>query len=113
MCCRKDTALKCYLESRHENGEAITYELMSQLAYIYYQKSIIWGYLQVSSDSKLLCASLDTCSYGCLEIKCPYSIGIDGSLTTTLTPNETAEKYGKSVMHKGEDGLLYLLYDYF
>ena len=39
-------------------------------------------YLGASSDGKLLCTSVDTCCYGCLEIKCPYSI--DGTVTMKL-----------------------------
>ena len=98
----KLTAIKCYLESRQNNSKAISLE---PTGYIYYQKSVI--YLGVSADGKLLCASVDTCCYGCLESKCPYSI--DGLLAITLTP-KIAENIEKIFIRKGEDGLLHLLH---
>ena len=84
-------AVKCYLESRQKNGEAITCEQTG--LHLLPEKY----YLGMSSDGKLLCVSVDTCCYGCPEIKCPYSI--DGSLIITLTPNEIAEKYGNKTFH--------------
>ena len=64
-------------------------------------------YLGVSSDGKLLCTSVDTCCYGCLEIKCPYSI--DGTVSINLTPYEIADKFGKKFcLQKDENGALHL-----
>ena len=72
--------------------------LVSKVAYIYYQKSLIWEHLQIVSGYLLLWLP---------KIKCLYSI--DGSLVITLTPNEITEKYGNNFfMHKGGDGLLHL-----
>ena len=104
MLWRKDsepTAIKCYLESRHKNGEAISFEPTG--LHLLPEKC----YLGASSDGKLLCTSVDTCCYGCLEIKCPY--GIDGSLTITLTPDEIAEKYGKKFSCTREK-MVYFIY---
>ena len=55
-------ALKCYLESRQKNGKAITCEQTG--LHLLPEKCC----LGASSDGKLLCASVDTCCYGCLEI---------------------------------------------
>lgn len=95
------TARICYIESRHKNGETMVFEPTG--LHLLPEKS----YLGASSDGKLLCTSVDTCCYGCLEIKCPYSI--DGTVTIALTPNEIAENFGKNFfMQKGDDGLLHL-----
>ena len=94
-------AIKCYLESRHKNGEAISFEPTG--LHLLPEKC----YLGASSDGKLLCTSVDTCCCGCLEIKCPYSI--DGSLTINLTPNEIAEKYGKNFSCTREK-MVYFIY---
>ena len=104
MCWGKDNesiAIKCYLESRHKNGEAISFEPTG--LHLLPEKC----YLGASSDGKLLCTSVDTCCCGCLEIKCPYSI--DGSLTINLTPNEIAEKYGKNFSCTREK-MVYFIY---
>ena len=94
-------ARKCYLENRNHSGETIVFQPTG--LYLLPEKS----YLGASSDGKLLCTSVDTCCYGCLEIKCPYSI--DGTVIVTLTPYEIAEKFGKKIfLQKGEDGLLHL-----
>ena len=58
-------ARKCYLENRNHSGETIVFQ--STGLYLLPEKS----YLGVFSDGKLLCTSVDTCCYGCLEIKCP------------------------------------------
>ena len=48
-----------------------------------------------------------TCSLGCLEIKCPYSI--DKNVTVEITPTTIAEKFEeKFFLKKGENGELHL-----
>ena len=59
-----------------------------------------------SSDGKILCKNVDTCCYGCLEIKCPYSI--KDIVTIEFTHLEIAEQFPEFFMKKGSDGLLYL-----
>ena len=94
-------ACKCYLEDRKKLGEEMSFEPTG--LYLLPEKS----YLGASSDGKLTCTSVDTCCIGCLEIKCPYSI--DGQLTISLTPDEIADMYGKKFfMQRGDDRLLHL-----
>ena len=50
-------------------------------------------FLGVPSDGKLLCTSVDTCCYGCLEMKCSYSI--DGTVTVNLIPYEIVDTFGR------------------
>ena len=45
--------------------------------------------------------------HGCLEIKCPYSI--NHNVTVTMTPEEIANEYTDFFMKRGDDGLLHLL----
>ena len=98
-------AHQCYLESRRNNGETIVFEPTG--LYLLPEKC----YLGASSGGKLLCTSVDTCCYGCLEIKCPYSI--DGTVTVTLVPNEIADKFGeKFCLQKDSNGMLHLPQDY-
>jgi len=95
------TARKCYLQSRSSNGETIVFEPTG--LYLLPEKS----FLGASSDGKLLCTSVDTCCYGCLEIKCPYSI--DGTVTVNLTPYEIADKFGnKFCLQNDGNGILHL-----
>ena len=42
------------------------------------------SYLGASPDGLVLCSSVDTLCNGCLEIKCPYSIG--GCVTVEFSP---------------------------
>ena len=78
-------ARQCYLEGRQAVGE----DMMVQVTglYVLPDKS----FLGASSDGKILCKNVDTCCYGCLEIKCPYSI--KGIVTIELTPFEIAEQF--------------------
>ena len=76
-------ARKCYLEGRQAVGE----DMVVQLAGLHLLSDK--SFLGASSDWKVLCKSVDTCCYGCLEIKCPYSI--KGTVTIELTPYEIAE----------------------
>ena len=46
-------------------------------------------FLGASSDGKVHCSSVDTCCFGCIEIKCPYSI--DKSVTIELSPDKIEE----------------------
>ena len=64
------------------------------------------SFLGASSDGKVLCRNVDTCCYGCLEIKCPYSINTN--VTIQLTPHEIADKFPDFYMQKGSDGQLHL-----
>ena len=57
------------------------------------------SFLGASSDGKILCKSVDTCCYGCLEIKCPYSI--KGTVTIELTPYEIADKFPEFFYEEG------------
>lgn len=59
------TAIKCYLESRQKNGEAISFEPTG--LHLLPEKC----YLGASSDGKLLCTSVDTCFYGCWKLNAP------------------------------------------
>ena len=68
------------------------------------------SFLGASSDGKILCKSVDTCCYGCLEIKCPYSI--KGTVIIELTPYEIAEKFPEFFMKKGSDDQLHLPADH-
>ena len=45
-------------------------------------------------------------SRGCLEIKCPYSI--NGEVTVSMTPTEIANKYPDFYMKLGDDYQLHL-----
>ena len=47
------------------------------------------GFIGAFSDGKILCRNTNICNHGCLEIKCPYSI--NHNVTVTITPEEIAE----------------------
>ena len=97
----ESTARKLYLENRKSCGEEMIFEPSG--LHLLPEKS----YLGTSSDGKLTCKSADTCCNGCLEIKCPYSIG--GMITISMKPLDIANQFGsKFFMHQGEDGLLHL-----
>ena len=93
-------ARQCYLEGRQAVGEDMVVQPTG--LHLLPDKS----FLGASSDGKILCKSVDTCCYGCLEIKCPYSI--KGIVTIELTPLEIAEQFLEFFMKKGSDGLLHL-----
>lgn len=97
-------ARKCYLEGRQAVGEDMVVQPTG--LHLLPEKS----FLGASSDGKILCKSVDTCCYGCLEIKCPYSI--KGTVTIELTPYEIADKFPEFFMKKGSDGLLHLPADH-
>lgn len=94
----------CYLEDRQAAGEDMIVQPTG--LHLLPDKS----FLGASSDGKILCKSIDTCCYGCLEIKCPYSI--KGTVTIELTPYEIAEQFPEFFMKKGSDGLLHLPVDH-
>ena len=60
---------KCYLEGSQADGEDMVAGLQPTGLHLLPEKS----FLGASSDGKI-CNSVDTCCYGCLEIKYPYSI---------------------------------------
>ena len=93
-------ARQCYLENRQSIGEDMIVQPTG--LHLLPDKS----FLGASSDGKILCRSTDTCCYGCLEIKCPYSI--KSTITIELTPTEIAEQFPAFFMKKGSDGLLHL-----
>lgn len=68
------------------------------------------NFLGASSDGKVLCRNVDTCCYGCLEIKCPYSI--NNNITIELTPSEVADKFSDFYMKKDIDGQLHLSHNH-
>ena len=69
------------------------------------------SYLGTSPDGPVTCTSVDTLCNGCLEIKCPNSIG--GFVTIELSPQGIAEKFGDNFFMKfREDGSLYLPHDH-
>ena len=49
------------------------------------------SFIGASSEGNVLCRNADTCSRGCLEIKCPYSV--DHHTTISMTPTEIADTY--------------------
>ena len=55
---------------------------------------------------KVLCRNVDTCSQGCLEIKCPYNI--NGQVTVSMNPTEISDKHPDFFMKMGDNNLLYL-----
>ena len=57
------------------------------------------GFTVASSDGKVLCRNADTCSQGCLEIKCPCSIS--GKVTVSISPIEIADKHPAFFMKMG------------
>ena len=63
-------------------------------------------FIRASSDGKVLCRNADTCSCGCLEIKCLYSI--NGYITISMTPTEIAGEYPDFFMKRDLDCLLCL-----
>ena len=63
-------------------------------------------FIGASSDGKILCRNADTCSRGCLEIKCPYSI--NGHTTVSMTPTEIADEHPDFFMKRDNDGFLRL-----
>lgn len=97
----EDEARRCYIENRCTFGEIMTVKqsglhLMPEKAF-----------LGASSDGLVTCTNVDTCSLGCLEIKCPYSI--DKFVTVEMTPTAIADKFGdKFFLKRGEDGALHL-----
>ena len=64
------------------------------------------SFIGASSDGKVPCRNVDTCSRGCLEIKCPYSI--NGQVTVSMNPMEIANKHSDFYMKIGDDNLLHL-----
>ena len=64
------------------------------------------SFIGASSDGKILCRNVHTCSWGCLEIKCPYSI--KGQITVSMSPTEIADEHPAFFMKKGDDDLLHL-----
>jgi len=97
-------ARECYLVNRQSVGEDMVVQPTG--LHLLPEKS----FLGASSDGKILCRSTDTCCYGCLEIKCPYSI--KGAITIELTPMEIAEQFPDFFMKKGSDDLLHLPTDH-
>ena len=97
-------ARECYLVNRQSVGEDMVVQPTG--LHLLPEKS----FLAASSDGKILCRSTDTCCYGCLEIKCPYSI--KGAITIELTPMEIAEQFPDFFMKKGSDDLLHLPTDH-
>ena len=68
------------------------------------------SFIGTSSDGKVLCRNVDTCSWGCLEIKCPYSI--NSQITVSMSPTEVADAHPAFFMKKGDDDLLHLSPDH-
>ena len=97
-------ARDCYIKNRQQCGEDMVVEASG--LHLLPDKSFIGA----SSDGKVLCRNADTCSRGCLEIKCPYSV--DHHITISMTPTEIADTYPNFFMKKGADGLLHLPQDH-
>ena len=85
----EDRARQCYIENRQQCGVGCTSCLT-----------------EVLLDGKVLCRNVDTCSRGCLEIKCPYSI--NAQVTVSMSPTEIANKHPDFYMKIGDDNLLHL-----
>ena len=81
----EDRAQQCYIENRQRCGEDM--EVEASGLHLMPEKSFIGA----SSDGKVLCKNVDTCSRGCLEIKCPYSI--NGQITVSMSPTEIADEH--------------------
>ena len=64
------------------------------------------SFIGASSDGKVLCRNVDMCSQGCLEIKCPYSI--NGQVTVSMNLTEIANKHPDFYMKIGDNNLLHL-----
>ena len=96
----EDRARQCYIENRQRCGEDV--EVEASGLHLMPDKSFIGA----SSDGKVLCRNVDTCSRGCLEIKCPYSI--NGQVTVSMSPTEIADKHPAFFMKRGDDDLLHL-----
>ena len=81
----EDRARQCYIENRQQCGEDMVVEASG--LHLMPDRSFIGA----SSDGKVLCRNVDTCSRGYLEIKCPYSI--NGQVTVSMNPTEISEKH--------------------
>ena len=97
-------ARHCYIENRRQCGEDMVVEASG--LHLLPNKSFIGA----SPDGRILCRNIDTCNHGCLEIKCPYSI--NHNVTVTMTPEEIADEYPDFFMKRGDDGLLHLPCDH-
>jgi len=96
----EDRARQCYIKNRQQYGEDM--EVEASGLHLMPDRSFIGA----SSDGKVLCKNVDTCCWGCLEIKCPYSI--NGQVTVSMSPMEIADKHTDFFMKMGDDGLLHL-----
>jgi len=81
----EDRALQCYIKNRQQCEEDM--EVEAGGLYLMPDRSFI----EASSDGKVFCKNVDTCCWGCLEIKCPYSI--NGQVTVSMSPMEIADKH--------------------
>ena len=81
----EDRAQQCYIENGQQCGEDMEVEASS--LHLMPDKSFIGA----SSDGKVLCRNLDTCNCRCIEVKCPYSI--NRQVTVSITPTEIADKH--------------------
>ena len=96
----EDRTRQCYIENRQQCGEDMEVEVSG--LHLMPNRSFIGA----SSDGKVLCRNADTCSRGCLEIKCPYSI--NGQVTVSMNPTEISDKHPDFFMKMGDNNLLYL-----
>ena len=78
----EDRARQCYIESRKHCGEDV--EVEASGLHLIPDKSFI-------GDGKVVCRNVDTCSWRCLEIKCPYNI--NAQVTVSMSPTEIVDKH--------------------
>jgi len=88
----EERARRCYTEYRRQCGEDMIVEASG--LHLLPEKSFIGAF----SDGKVLCRNADTCSRGCLEIKCPYSVS--HHVTVSMTPTEIADTYPEFFMKR-------------
>ena len=101
----EDKVRQLYIENRKAIGEIM--EMTCCGLHLMPERS----FLGASSDSKVVCTSVDTCCTGCIEIKCPYSI--EKTVTIELSPDDIAREFrDKFFMKRGDDGNLHLPSDH-
>jgi len=96
----EDKAYICCIEDRKKYGEDM--EVEASALHVMPDRCFIGA----SLDGKVLCRNADTCSRGCLEIKCLYSI--NGHITVSITPTEITDEHPDFFIKRAKDGFLHL-----
>ena len=96
----EERAHKCYIENRKDVGELM--EALPSGLHLMPENA----YLGTSTDTIVVCRSVNTCCIGCLKTTCPYSI--DGNVTVKISLQNIAEKFDNFFSRNGADGELHL-----